>query len=66
MTTERWNYLWALVVTAAFAAYQFRAADMNDNSESAARERTTAWVAVVLAVMALYLLIFDPAPRYPR
>jgi len=45
MTTERWNYLWALVVTAAFAAYQFRAADMNDDSASAARERTTAWVA---------------------
>jgi len=66
VTTERWNYLWALVVTAAFAAYQFRAADMNDDSASAARERTTAWVAVLLAVMALYLLIFDPAPRYPR
>ena len=66
MTTERWNYLWALVVTAAFAAYQFRAADLNDDSESAARERTTAWVAVLLAVLALYLLVFDPAPRYPR
>jgi putative exporter of polyketide antibiotics len=66
MTTERWSCLWVLVLTAAFAAYQFRAAEMNDDSESAARERTTAWVAVLLAVMALYGLIFDPTPRYPR
>jgi uncharacterized membrane protein YiaA len=65
MTTERWSYLWGLLVTAAFAAYQVRAADMNEDAESAARERTTAWVAVLLAVMALCLLTFDPAPRYP-
>jgi len=55
-----------LAVTTAFAAYQVHAAEMNDDAQSAARERTTAWVAVLLAVMALYLLIFDPAPRYPR
>ena len=41
MTTERRSYLWGLAITAAFAAYQFRAAGMNDDSESAARERTT-------------------------
>jgi hypothetical protein len=66
MTTERWNYLRGVVVTAAFAAYQFRAADINEDAQSAARERTTAWVAVLLAIVALYLLIFDPVPRYPR
>jgi hypothetical protein len=66
MTTERWNYLWGLVVTVSFAAYQFRAAEMNEDRESATRERTTGWVAVLLAILALYLLVLDPAPRYPR
>lgn len=66
MTTERWAYLWVLPFAAGFAVYQFRAAEMNDDAQSAARERTTPWVAVLLAAMALYGLIFDPATRYPR
>jgi hypothetical protein len=66
MTTERWACLWLLPLAAGFAVYQFRAAEMNDDAQSAARERTTAWVAVLLAVMLLYGLIFDPTPRYPQ
>jgi hypothetical protein len=54
MTTERWACLWLLPVAAGFAMYQFRAAEMNDDAQSAARERTTAWVAVSLAVLMLF------------
>jgi len=66
MTTERWVYLWGLLLTAGFAAYQFRSANMNDDTESGTRERMSAWVAVVLAIVALYGLIFDPETRYYR
>jgi formate-dependent nitrite reductase membrane component NrfD len=66
MTFERWNYLAGLLFMAAVAAYQFRAASMTDDTAKETRMRMSAWVAVVLAVLALYGFIFDPETRYSR